>query len=201
MGKFEKIMLAIAFTAIVLTLQQIEGGAFLLFITALLLSLLYFPFGFLMIHRIRLKNITKSESYQDIKRGELLIAVFAGIAFSSIWIGILYKLLRYQGSQFMLLSGLIPLAILFVFTIVKYSQTKAALYKNILLRIVIFGTIGLVLIMTSDLSIVRYQYRKHPDYIKAYELYSANPTDPALKQNLSNEYRKIINPRYEQTDK
>jgi hypothetical protein len=80
MGKFEKIILALVCIALILTLQLIEGGAFLLFITALLLSLLYFPFGFLLIHRIGLKKMFKSETYQAIKFGHIIIAVVAGIA-------------------------------------------------------------------------------------------------------------------------
>jgi hypothetical protein len=56
MGKFEKIILALVCIALILTLQLIEGGAFLLFITALLLSLLYFPFGFFINSSYRLKK-------------------------------------------------------------------------------------------------------------------------------------------------
>jgi hypothetical protein len=197
MGKFEKIILALVCIALILTLQLIEGGAFLLFITALLLSLLYFPFGFLLIHRIGLKKMFKSETYQAIKSGHIIIAVVAGISFSMMWIGILFKMLRYEGSEFMLISGLIPCLIILVFAFIKYNQTKTALYKNMLLRAVFFGAIGAVLFMSSDLTIVRYQYRNHPDYVKAYEQYTANPTDPTLKQNLSNEYQKIIDPRNE----
>jgi uncharacterized membrane protein len=100
-------------------------------------------------------------------------------------------------SEFMLISGLIPCLIMLVFAFIKYNQTKTALYKNMLLRAIFFGAIGLVLFKTSDLTIVRYQYRNHPDYVKAYEQYTANPTDPTLKQNLSNEYQKIIDPRNE----
>lgn len=133
----------------------------------------------------------KAESYQSIKPANIIIAIVAGIAFSTIWIGIMFKLLRFQGSEFMLNTGLIPLAILLVFALIRYMQTKATLYKNILLRAIIFGAIGFILLMVSDLNIIRYQYRDYPDYIKAFEQYTANPSDPTLKQNLNTEYNKV----------
>ena len=63
-------------------------------------------------------------------------------------------------------------------------------YTGIIKRLIIIGGFGLIMILLSDLTIIKFQFRNHPDYIKAYELYMTNPQDESLIKNLDLEYHR-----------
>ena len=50
---------------------------------------------------------------------------------------------------------------------------------------------GIFLIFTSELSIVKFQYRNHPDYIEAYTNYVADPRNEELYRKVELERNRI----------
>ncbi|OQA87496.1 MAG: hypothetical protein BWY27_01043 [Bacteroidetes bacterium ADurb.Bin234] len=192
MFKLEKIFGLLAIVAIVLKWNMLPGGNIMLLLSLSLLSLLYYGFGFALFNRIGFKQLVKKESYTGISMFMIIIAVITGIALSVICIGIPFKVLRLSGSKILFVTGLIPLLIVFIISVISYFKTKSKLYIRLIKRILIIGGLGLLLSCVSGLTIVKIQYRNHPNYIKAYELYMTNPSDEQLRKNLDIEYYKSI---------
>ena len=154
------------------------------------LAFLYYPFGFALFNRIGFRQIFKKKSYEGLSALRIFGSIGAGMAFSAICMGILFKIQRWAGANLMLIDGLVPTFIILIIALIKYFKTKGKFYIEILKRTAIIGALGLLFFYTSTLTIVKIRFRNHPDYIKAYEMYLNNPEDEELKQKLDNEYLK-----------
>ena len=197
MIKLEKILGIIVVIGLILKFTLIPGGGILLTLSLMTLACLYYPLGFALLNRIGFKQIFKKESYKGLSALRIIGAIGAGIAFSAICVGILFKLQHWTGANINLIAGLIPTLIVLVIALIKYLKAKGEFYIGILKRIAIIGTLGLLFICISDLTIAKIQFRNHPDYIKAYEMYLDNPQDEDLRQKLHIEYLKATMPKEE----
>jgi hypothetical protein len=190
MIKFEKILGIIALIGLILKITLISGGSILLTFSLMTLACLYYPFGFALFNKIGLRKIFIKESYRGLSVLKVIGSIAAGTGLSVICIGILFKLQYWKGADTNLISGLGTTLIILVVTLNKYLKTKGECYIRILKRIVIIGIVGLILICLPDLTIVKFQFRNHPEYIKAYELYKDNPNNEELRRDLHLEYIK-----------
>lgn len=188
MLKLEKILGIIVVIGLVLKFTLIPGGGILLTLSLMTLACLYYPLGFALLNRIGFKQIFKKESYKGLSALRIIGAIGAGMAFSAICVGILFKLQLWAGANINLIAGLATLLIVLTIALIKYLKAKGEFYIGILKRISIIGTLGLLFICISDLTITKIQFRNHPDYIKAYERHIDNPQDEELKQKLHVEY-------------
>lgn len=191
MNKLEKILGFIALAALILKLIPLPGSATFLILSLSLLSIIYYLFGFAFFNQIQFKKIFNKDSYKELSNLRIIGAIAVGIVLAIICIGLLFKLQRWPGARINLFMGLILSLIVLIIALIKYSKSKEDFYSRIIKRLIIMGGFALMLIFISDLTIVKIQYRGHPDYIKAYELYMANPKNIALKNNLDLEYQRI----------
>ncbi|MDP4227049.1 MAG: hypothetical protein Q8910_11775 [Bacteroidota bacterium] len=190
MIKLEKILGIIVVIGLILKFSMISGGGILLTLSLMTLACLYYPLGFALLNQIGFKQIFKKEAYKGLSALRIIGAIGAGMAFSAICVGILFKLQYWTGANIYLIAGLVPSLIVLVIALIKYFKAKGEFYIGILKRIAIIGTFGLLFICISDLTIVKIQFRDHPDYIKAYEMYLDNPQDKELRQKLHVEHLK-----------
>jgi hypothetical protein len=58
----------------------------------MVLTVIYYPFGFLFFNQIRLRDIFKRAAYKDTNAYKIIIAIITGLGFSTICIGSLFKL-------------------------------------------------------------------------------------------------------------
>ncbi len=187
----EKILVGIIIIALLLKFNLVSGGESLLLWATVLLSCIYFPLGFLFFSQIRLRNIFKKGAYIQASAGQIIFASLAGLSFSIICIGSLFKLFYFAGAGTMLItgSGMAIIILIIALILVTKKNTSA---KPIVIRAVISGVIGITLLFTSGLSIVRLQYRNYPDYVRAYEDYVNDPRNPELERIKQREYYKVI---------
>lgn len=190
MKKLETILGLSVLIAIVLKINLLPFGSILLMLSILILAIIYYPLGFALFNEIRLTQIFKKTSYKGLTALRIIGSILAGSSFSLICAGVLFKLNFWSGAQNILFLGLISTLIILILVLIKYFKTKSNFYKQLLIRILIIGGIGLITNLVSDLTIIKIQYRNHPDYIKAYELYKSNPQDELLNKNLKLEYFK-----------
>ena len=191
MKKLEKILALLIFISLILKFNLIAGGSMLLVCSLTVLSLIYYPLGFAFFNGIRLREIFKKSSYTGISTWRILGAIGAGMAFSALCMGILFKLQFWTGANMNLLAGLVTIPIILVIVLIKYSKSKSEYYIRIIKRIAIIGGIGLILLLTPGRSIRKFEYRNHPDYINAYENYMENPGDKELEEKMLFEYTHI----------
>lgn len=190
MNKLEKIAAVVVLVALVLKLTLIPGGGILMVLSLSVLGFIYYPMGFALFNQIGFRQILKKDSYKGLSALRIMGAIGVGAALSVVCVGILFKLQHWTGSGFNLMVGLIVSSILLVVALIKYLATKAEFYRRIITRLVIIGGFGLMLILVPNLTIIKIQFRNHPGYIKAYELYLENPRDEALMKNLDIEYHR-----------
>jgi hypothetical protein len=190
MNKLEKILGLIVLVALIFKLTLITGGGILIVLSLSVLAIIYYPFGFALFNKIGFQQIFKRDSYKGLSALRIIGAIGVGTALSIICIGILFKLQHWPGSKINLLAGLITSLILLIIILIKYSKNKDDFYTMILKRLIIIGGFGLIMILTSDLTIIKIQFRNHPDYIKAFELYQINPNNESYQKNLEIEYHR-----------
>lgn len=133
---------------LLLKLLHLPGYSIFIVFPLLLLSTIYFLFSFFLFNKITFKGIFKLESYK-LPVVKLLHAFISGIGLSILMIGILYKLMHYNGGNFFLYNGLIicALTLLWLFFI-----KKTVSYENfniIALRFFVSISIGIILLIHS----------------------------------------------------
>lgn len=115
-----------------------------------------------------------------------------GLGLSIISLGSLFKLLNLSGADEMLMIGLIVTSIVLIISLTLFLKNNDTNSKFTLWRVSIIGGIGVILMLTSELSIVKFQYRNHPDYIDAYAKYLSDPRNEELQKKKEMEYYRII---------
>jgi hypothetical protein len=187
----EKILVAAIAIALIMKFSLISGGDILALWTMVILGCLYYPLGFLFLNQIRLRHVFKKEAYQNVTTPGIILSVVLGISLSTIIIGSLFKLLSIMGADGMLRIGLIVTAILSIISLVISMTGNGTSNKFMLWRAGIIAGIGIVLLLTSELSIVKLQYRNHPQYIEAYTNYLADPRNEELYRKVELERNRI----------
>lgn len=188
---FEIILLGLAVIAAVLFFIPVPGGAYLTTIVLSVLSTFYFLFGFIFFSKVEMRAVFKG-GFKDVSGATIAISIITGIALSIIITGILFKLLMFPGSANMLFTGAILAIVLIVISLVRFIRTRSASSKLTLSRLNGFFILAVVLLFTSTLSIVKFQYRNHPAYVEAYVNYTNEPENPNYQEALETEYRKMM---------
>lgn len=188
----ERILIVAIFIAVILKFSLISGGNVLMLWSVTILSSIYYPFGFLFFNQIRLRNIFKKASYKGVTTQKIVFALIAGLGLSIICIGSLFKLLNLTGADQMLFIGVIITSVVFVISLIVILTKKEVYAQLILRRASFIGIIGVALLLTSELRIVKLQYRNHPSYIEAYTKYLADPRNEELQKKKEIEYYKIV---------
>lgn len=184
----EKILAIAAFTGLLLMFSLISGGTELFMLSLLSLSGIYFALGFLLFNQIRLRDVTKKETFANLTTIQIVFGVITGIVLSIICVGALFKFLKLPGSNEMLMLGVFFSILILIGVLVMRRKLAAA---PILIRTIILGAAGAVLFFTSELTLVKLQYRNHPRYIDAYSRYKEEPGHEALRDTLELEYNRV----------
>jgi len=184
MRKFEKIVGLIAVVGLVLKIALIPGGGFLLSITLGILSMFYFAFSFALFNGIRLRDIFKSDSYQNTNAKRTIGAVVLGISLSELLIGSLFKIQFLPGSAVMLNVGLLGTLIVLIISVISYFRNKADFYKRVFKRIAVFGVFGLVVYLVPTPTLVDIFNRNNPEYAELFKKVLANPGNVEFQEQL-----------------
>jgi hypothetical protein len=187
----ERIVATVIVMALIMRFSLISGGDILALFSMLILAALYYPLGFLFFNQIRLRHIFKKAAYKNVTALRIILAIVTGLGLSTIVMGSLFKLLNYTGADAMLFSGLIVTAVVLVISLILLLKNNDTTSKFILWRVGIIGVVGIFLILTSELSIVKFEYRNYPNYIEAYKNHMADPGNQELYQKVELERNRI----------
>lgn len=185
-----RVLSIIAWISVMLKFAMIPGGGVLLVLSLSFLAVFYIIFGFAYFNKLEFKEMVNPDTYDTIPQARIFAGVGLGISFGITCTGILYKLQFWTGGDVHLRTGLILLTGFLVFNLYKYLKTKSKYNRGILIRVVLIAAVGFIVLSVSSLSIVKTQFRNHPQYIQAYELYEKDPIDPILIEKLDLEYHR-----------
>lgn len=144
MKQLEKILLVIAILGFVLKMMEIQYSSYVLFISIVILSIIYLFLGFALFNNVRFRNIFKSDSFNSIKAIRLILTVGFGWGLSILSMGILFGILSYPMKEIFLLTGLILTTIFLIILLIIHAKDK---FKN-LFGIILRGLIMIIIAIT-----------------------------------------------------
>ena len=188
MRKIEFVLIIMIIIGLALTLLLIPGGSIIFGLSSGLLAMLYYPLGFMVYSDIPIKGVFKKSSYSHTNTRRIFGSVVVGIVLSIIIIGCLFRINIYPGDQIMLRMGLSLLTIGLVVTLILYFQrNKDVFYKQILIRILIIGAIGITLVFIPTDFLIDVRFRDRPEAAKLLKKMKKDPQNKELKE----EWRKL----------
>jgi hypothetical protein len=190
MKRTELILVILATTGIILKIALIPGGEALMTISLLTLSTFYLCLSFAFFNDLKIKKIFKKSSYQTLSSLKLFGSVGTGVALSTMVFGSLCKMKFWSGANLRLELGLILGLIVLVFGIIKFQETRLKYYKNILIRIFIWGFVSLSIFLFPSKTLFRIFHRNQPEYIKAVLDSWDSPNDKNLQEKVRTERAK-----------
>src|ERR1035437_6127180 len=158
MKRLELILAIIIAIAILMKLTLLPSAGIFLFFSIMMLSGIYYPFGFAFFNNIDLIEITKKASYKNISVKRIVGAISAGIGISIICTGILFKISHYPGASVMLYIGLDLTTLVFIISLFRFFKSKDSFYLNIYKRFAIIGAIGVLMAVLPPLTIDKIRY-------------------------------------------
>lgn len=174
MNRVEAILVSATLIAVAMNIFRIPGGNMLCVLLFPALGIFYIVRG-IVAGLVPKENGSKSP-----------LRVVAGIASGSavfiVVTGVLFKLLRWPGGLYMLMAGTSSLFIILIISVVKYVQTHANYYQQILHRLSAICGIGLFMVYIPNAKIVAFKYRNYPEYVKIYKEYAADPMNKELEE-------------------
>lgn len=156
------------------------GISLFLMLLISLLGVLFGYFGFAHLNGIRLAQVFKRESYTDIRKGNLVLAVFAGLGMGALINGILFRILFWEQSDFLLELGLIWTSLTLILTLV-WQTVSPVLKQRILLRAAILVSISIICFALPAHTWFAIRYRAQPEYVEAMKNYRYGPSEETLR--------------------
>ncbi|MEM6516674.1 MAG: hypothetical protein AAF688_10865 [Bacteroidota bacterium] len=175
---------------IIRLLTPLPFSSLILTLSCLLLSLLYFRFGFAILNNVKFKNIFKKSSERKLSNLRVLGTVFTGFLLSLLVIYMLFKFQRWPYGDYGLLVCLSGLSIIAVVCVVKFAINKDGFYKTLLLRLILIGTFGLILFLTSEEKLLEVKFRHNPEYVEIEKQLIKDPENTELREKSINARRK-----------
>ncbi len=145
MIKIEKILGVAILILLLLQWLNIPGARFLLTISLMLIILTYFFLGVIIVNQIKVKNMFKAQSYRDLSIIKIVGSIILGFMLSTVCLGILYNLQKWQGATDISIFGFVLLLLALLVVGYKYFVTKATYYLIQIKRIIIIGIMGVII--------------------------------------------------------
>lgn len=165
MKKTEKVLTILMLTGAVMVYTDVAGGSILVTFPGLILSLLYFPLGFVLFNGISLKGIFKKISYAGTTTMDIVQAVIAGFVLSQALICVLYVVLHWTNMNLMGNIGLASSLICVLYAIVMLLLRKKKLHREVLIRSVVIA-IAIILghFLFKDISYVEREQKDFREF-------------------------------------
>lgn len=185
----ERILVSLFFIGVILSLTSLPGGFITLLFPSLLVSGMYFYFGFALFNEIPLKGLFKKEYHEKIPRMQVTTAIVTGIGLSIAIVGVLFKLQHLPGASMMLFGGVLLSVVSTLLIIVNKGKLQEGFVKRAFQRIVLFGGMSLVLLMIPAKVWIEWEYQDQPELKKVLLQLQDSPSDSLLlekEQELRN---------------
>jgi hypothetical protein len=186
----EIVLLCLVVVALIMFFTLMPGGASVLMIVLSLLSLIYFGFGFILFSKVGFRAALK-QGLKNTPTATIVIGVVTGVVLSQLAIGILFKLLLMPGANEMLMVGNVGSAVMLVVNVFYWLRYRSASSKLCISRLVMFLIPAVFLFTTSQLTLVKWQYKDHPGYVEAFRQFSEDPSNEEKWQALDLEQNRI----------
>ena len=148
------------------------------------LALFYLIFGFAVFNNVQLRHLFRKDSYREIRKLKILGAVATGI---TLFLAI-FAIFTFIIDLFfvaLLTIALLPLTIISIIGGLRYITNKSNYCMQILKRTVVFVSLCLAFLFTSQSAWVSIKYRNHPEYLEVLKEIQTSPHDMELMKKKS----------------
>ncbi|TSE09535.1 MULTISPECIES: hypothetical protein [Aquimarina] len=191
MKKTEIILGALIIFGILLFVLNFPFGAIIAILSLVTLSGFYFYFSFALLNGVKFHEMFRKESFRGIPGVRIFATIGAGIGFSIIVLGILFKIFKWPfANQNLLIGGGITSVILVV-SLIKLWLGKKEVYAGILLRSVVLGVVCCLLFLMPSSILMQLKYRDYPNYVETLKELDADPDNVLLQEKERQEYNRI----------
>lgn len=186
---FRKIELYGALITLALLFYRLIFGTGLngMLITALVVMAIYYMwFGFFIFSGRSLRDLATPQSRRTLKTFRIASSILMGLVYSFCTIAILYAVFFYDAMNFMLAFAFFLTFLATSFTLVyhKLNPEDGPYLRQFYRRSAILGLLCLALWLSPVNTRLQVLFRKHPDFIEAYQKYKNNPGDPQAEEAL-----------------
>lgn len=162
--KTEKALIAVALLGMAFYLMNWPGHAILMLLGLGGLSIIYFPGGFYFLR------------IGETSTREIIVSILAGMVFSVVVMGILFKMMFWPGRTVMLSSGVLFLvAILAVLVLLRPKNNEGAtqFYISMLIRAMALLMLCSFFYLLDSYTLLKVHHRDDPEMARLkYEMYS-----------------------------
>lgn len=184
MRKAEIIFTGLAILGAILSFSTVPGGSFLIIISCTVLSSLYLYLGFALFNTIRLRNIFKKQSYSGLSALRIIGGIAVGFVLSIVVIGLMFRIMVWEGSTIMLIVSIVPVSILTVIALIKFFHKKDTFYIGILKRVVPYTALAALFLLSPASLPTQIRHRDNPEYVNALKALDENPQDEEAQRKI-----------------
>jgi hypothetical protein len=185
MKRFELLLFTLSVLAVSSLLLRFSGGVYFTQFGLSLLAMFYFLCGFILLGGIPYQDIFRNSSFSRLNRLEMLYLVLSSLVLAFLLTAIQLKLLLYTGSDFMLGISLVASLFILLAGLLLHKWMQKLLLKRVLLRISIYATVSLLLLITPAFSLIDQYYGKNTELAQIRKQIWDNPYDDGLSRHLS----------------
>jgi hypothetical protein len=178
--KTEKVVGAFVVVGLLFRLLLWKGGDALLVVSLSASSTLYFYFSFYFF------------SGKTLKDQNLAFSIIGGVFLSVVPVGILFKLMYWQGSTLLLQISILAMIVLLPIAWVLKTKNEqlAEYYRRMVLRLSLLSGIALIVYFTPMSTLLHIQYRDDAEMARLKYRSFSNPGNPVYKQELDDYQKK-----------
>ena len=185
MKRFELLLFTLSVLAVSSLLLRFSGGVYFTQFGLSLLAMFYFLCGFILLGGIPYQDIFRNSSFSRLNRLEMLYLVLSSLVLAFLLTAIQLKLLLYTGSDFMLGISLGVSLFILVAGLLLHKWMQKLLLKRVLLRISVYASVSLLLLITPAFSLIDQYYGKNTELAQIRKQIWDNPYDDGLSRHLS----------------
>lgn len=180
MKKLEIVLVVLMILSLGLKFMELPGSDLLLVMSATLLSLLYYLFGFALFNQIAGREILQRAAYSNTNARQIVFAIGFGMTLSVLILGMLFRLMMYPGGMFMLIIGLGSTLLFLLIALFFFQKDRNSLFRETLIRALIFGSIGITLFLLPRSVFVDLNGGDSPEYAKSHQQLLVDPIHKEL---------------------
>jgi hypothetical protein len=185
MKRFELLLFTLSVLAVSSLLLRFSGGVYYTQFGLSLLAMFYFLCGFILLGGIPYQDIFRNSSFSRLNRLEMLYLVLSSLVLAFLLTAIQLKLLLYTGSDFMLGISLVASLFILLAGLLLHKWMQKLLLKRVLLRISVYASVSLLLLITPAFSLIDQYYGKNTELAQIRKQIWDNPYDDGLSRHLS----------------
>jgi hypothetical protein len=129
----------------------------------------------------------------------LFLSAFTGLAFSFVFIGILFKLMIWRGGNTFLVIGLVAMLLFKVIGLILEKSLAREMdnyFKRLFLRYYIIAGVAVIMLLTPYRTIVNVYHRDDPEYVRLFIRTFENPNNLTYRSEFYKHRRKMFRKKW-----